>query len=235
MLLNLCRGIADRNPVIQLPCGFRPPLGPIPSKGRIPDGGIVPQKAVPHGGEHERNADLGVPLRQLELAPLQIQKGQAVLPHPVESLSFSGCKVHGQCILIRPLPRLILTARDLQRAVRILLAIAPAKAVPVILLQQHRPVRPPENQLPGGAYFTDQLSTADGAPVVCLIQPDHDLCILRRQQGGQALLRPLLRETVVLRCPDPKAVRPPGLDSQQLLVKSPAKCVVLSPDHVVPP
>ncbi len=57
-LLDLCRRVSRRDPVIQLPGIFRDPFRSVAAEMHLAYGRIMPQKAIPQAGNIERNTGL---------------------------------------------------------------------------------------------------------------------------------------------------------------------------------
>ena len=83
---NFLRRITRGDPVIHFLCGTGSPFGIIHSERCTAYCRIVPQKAIPKTGNRKGNADLGIPLFQIEQRTLEIQMRLLILAHPIEFL-----------------------------------------------------------------------------------------------------------------------------------------------------
>ena len=212
--LDLRRGIARRDPVVHLFRGVHRPLRQILRKHHLSDGGIVPQKAVAAAGEHKGNACLGVALRELHNAALEIEVLLLVLAHAEKLLVLRGLKAHLQAVLVCAEDRAEGARADLQRAVEALVLLA--EAVAVVLLQQQRArVGAQKAQLAGGQHVAAELAVRDARP--CAVHGDRRLA----RGGGQQSKILVVEEGRLRRRAHAQAVFAPRLDAQQLLVKAP--------------
>ena len=87
---DLCGRVAGGDPVVQLAGRRGVPLRPVPPERRPADARVVPEEPVPRAGQHERHARLGVAVRQLERAALEVEQVLLVLTHPEQLLAGVG-------------------------------------------------------------------------------------------------------------------------------------------------
>ena len=81
---DFIRRIPCRNPIIHLPGTLCLPLCGIRTEADTPHRRIMPQETIPQAGQYKRNAYLGISLRKLQAAVLNVQKFLLVLPHSIQ-------------------------------------------------------------------------------------------------------------------------------------------------------
>ncbi len=87
---DLCGRVAGGDPVVELAGRRGVPLRPVPRERRPADARVVPEEPVPRAGQHERHARLGVAVRQLERAALEVEQVLLVPTHPEQLLAGVG-------------------------------------------------------------------------------------------------------------------------------------------------
>ena len=136
-------GVARGDEVIQPLGGVGPPRGHVFGERRLADGRVVPQKAIAPAGHHKGHARLGVAVRKLQRAALDVQAVLLVLPHAKELFVGMGLKAGRQAVVAAGQP-LELAALDFQRGAVLALQVA---AVARELLQQQLSLLVEEYQL----------------------------------------------------------------------------------------
>ena len=155
---NFLRRVRHGDPIVHLLRRARVPLRDVLAERHAADRGVVPEHAVAERRHHERNADLGVALRELERAPLQIEVRLLVLPHAVDLLAVVALEKHLKFIFTAAGNTLPLAVYDFQAAA----LTGERAAVAAVVLAQDQLVIPVERQ------YTRKIHRRFHAPV-------HDL------------------------------------------------------------
>ena len=84
---DFCRIVINRNPIVELLCGFCLPLGIVFAKYYISNTRMIPQEAIAQTGHCKGDGCLRIALCKLQGTAFQVEIGLLVLSHSVNFLS----------------------------------------------------------------------------------------------------------------------------------------------------
>ncbi len=226
-LLNLCRSISRRDPVVELFGGLRHPLGNIFAECNLPDRRVVPQHAIAFARHKERNTRLGIPLGKFHDASLQVKERLLILAHSEQLLAVIRLEPVDQFVAVRAGSWLKSSWYDLKGACKFTAALIHGTCA-VILLQKDFPLLVQKLQ---NAAIHDPA----GQPSI-----DDLRRIVLYRYGGNPLFLPCRKKNAViirkkfasLGGSHPETVISPGFDQQQFFITAPEKPAVFFVDHV---
>ena len=181
----------------------------------------MPQKTIPQAGKQKRHAYLGISLRQLQVAILDIQKILLILPHPIQLFLRIGCESHSQLVIPAD-DRLEKTAPPVERAI---LSRLCQKQFPLTVVKRKH-----------SAGIFPLFHHPNNFPI-----PDFTSLFPNRDYS----LRPLLRQKRIIRilrlpqhgASHPQSVFSPRLHNQRLSIPTANQpvCLLKHPLHNNPP